>query len=183
MICLHRLLPHQPHNLVQRLVIFTCLRYYDIEKLDIFIQIYLQIGQVVMPELEIKLPPLFPFKRKPILVGTMAKYFYGISCPTDTLDLVIDPDDFQRLQGCYPDKVRWLGLDQVVVIDNIRLRRTIEIFDYDTICENMIEKSGFAIISIDRLYFLTVVDTSNVSRSSELEKLNSCMASLKLAVV
>lgn len=71
---------------------------------------------MLTPDLELKLPPLFPFKRKPVLVGSMAKHFYGVDSPSAALDLVI-------------------------------------------------EKESFAVISIDRLYFITLVDTSNISQS------------------
>ena len=131
-----------------------------------------------MPEIEFQFSGLIPFRHKPLLVGAMAKYYYGIGSPTKIFDFVIAPDDFALLKSHYPEDFCWVGLDQVVQIDHIRLRRTIELFDYDAICENTIEKSSFAVISIDRLYFITMVDTSNASRSSDLDQLSRRMADI-----
>jgi hypothetical protein len=121
--------------------------------------------------IDIKLPPTPLFKHPPILVGAMAKYYYDVGSRSDTLDFVLHDSDFSILKSFCPTDVRWAGLDQVIQIDCFRFRRSIELFQYESVNENAVQRGSFAIISLDRLYFITVMDSSNSSRAVELDLL------------
>ena len=124
-----------------------------------------------MAPIHIKLPLTPLFRHLPILVGSMAKYYYDVGSRNEWTDFVLHETDFSILQSHFPNAVRWVGLDQVIQIEQFRFRRSIELFRYDTISEGAVLYGNFAIISLDRLYFITVVDSSNSSRGIELNRL------------
>ena len=124
-----------------------------------------------MAPIDIHLPLTPIFQHPPILVGAMAKYYYDVGSRSDWIDFVLHENDFAILQSHYSNAVRWTGLDQVIQIEKFRFRRSIELFKYDAINENAVPRGNFAIISLDRLYFITVVDASNSARGVELDRL------------
>ena len=124
-------------------------------------------------EIKLSFPPLFRYL--PILVGSMAKFYYDVGSRSDWTDFVLHETDFSILESHYPTQVRRVGLDQVIQIERFRFRRSIELFQYDAIRENAIPHAHFALISLDRLYFITVMDTSNSLREVELDRLLSRM--------
>ena len=65
------------------------------------------------------------FTKKPILIGGMAKEYYGIRKSGPDIDLVICDEDYQALAGKYPDNRKDIWGDLGVVLGQFEIWRCI----------------------------------------------------------
>ena len=125
-----------------------------------------------------KLPHLskelnFAFKDKPLLIGGVAKEYYGIRKAGEDIDFVISKADFKRLvsvlkkqglkfmkgehQQSYrdvPELYNDFG-DRGIFFHNFEIWDQIVKCDYALLSEGALEKAHVRIISLDKLLYLT----------------------------
>jgi len=97
------------------------------------------------------------FTKKPILIGGMAKEYYGIRKSGGDYDLVICDEDYQSLALTYPDNRVDAWGDLGVRLMPFEIWRSIARFDYDFFSKNAIDEGVSFVVSLDRLLFMKVI--------------------------
>jgi hypothetical protein len=96
------------------------------------------------------------FKRKPILIGGMAKEYYGIRKTGKDIDLVICEEDYQILIKKYPNNRKDIWGDMGVVIDPFEIWKCIMLLDYNFYIKDAIEEEIVYIVSLEKLMLMCV---------------------------
>lgn len=97
-----------------------------------------------------------PLKKKPILIGGMAKEYYGIRKSGPDIDLVICGEDYQTLAQMYPDNRKDIWGDLGVVLGPLEIWRSIMLLDYDFYRKDAIDEGIAYVVSLDRLLLMCV---------------------------
>ena len=96
------------------------------------------------------------FTKKPILIGGMAKEYYGIRKSGSDIDLVICDEDYQFLARKYPDNRKDIWGDLGVVLGQFEIWRCIMLLDYDFYLKDAIDEGVAYVVSLDRLLLMCV---------------------------
>ncbi len=99
----------------------------------------------------------YSFQSRPLLIGGMAKEYYGVRKSAADVDLVVTAIDYELLAKQYPDNTEDLFGDLGVKIHGFEIWKTICLFNYDFLCEKAEEKDEYKIISFEKLLFLTAL--------------------------
>jgi len=99
----------------------------------------------------------FHFTKKPILIGGMAKEYYGIRKSGGDSDLVVCDEDYQALALVYPDSRVDAWGDLGVRLMPFEIWRSIARFDYDFFSKNAVDEEIVFVVSLDRLLFMKVI--------------------------
>jgi|SRR5581483_4601440 len=113
----------------------------------------------------------YPFVKKPLLIGGMAKEYYGVRKAGDDIDFVISREDFQALAEKYPNNIKDLEKDLGIVLDDLELWRSISWFGYDYLSKDAIELKDCLVISIEKLIFLTALTMDKEKYLKDLQLL------------
>lgn len=97
------------------------------------------------------------FKKKPLLIGGLAKEYYGIRNSGPDIDFVVNTTDYEQLANLYPKNTVDLFGDLGVKIHDFEIWKSICLFDYDFLSEHSEEKENYRIISLEKLLFLTAL--------------------------
>lgn len=96
----------------------------------------------------------FTFSSKPLLIGGMAMQYYNLRPSGADIDFVITPQDYQRLAAQYPDHLKDLWGDLGVCVFEFEIWKSICLFGYDFLSEDVIELDDYKVISLEKLLFL-----------------------------
>ena len=96
------------------------------------------------------------FKKKPILIGGMAKEYYGIRKTGMDIDLVISDEDYQILVKNFPENSKDIWGDMGVVIEPFEIWRCIMLLDYDFYLEHAIDEEIVYIVSLEKLALMCI---------------------------
>jgi hypothetical protein len=96
------------------------------------------------------------FKKKPILIGGLAKEYYGIRKTGMDIDLVICNEDYQMLAKKYPDNRKDIWGDMGVVIEPFEIWRCIMLLDYDFYLKDAIDEEIVYVVSLEKLTLMCI---------------------------
>ena len=140
-----------------------------------------------MKKFNLKKDIAFRFSKKPLIVGGVAKEFYGIRKSGKDIDLIIDKKDHERLRiflekrgliyltsphsPGYKKTPQYSNLfgDHGILIYNYEIWDSICLFDYDFLKEKAIDNGECLVISIEKLLFLTSLAIKNEKYMNDLK--------------
>ena len=96
------------------------------------------------------------FKRKPILIGGMAKEYYGIRKTGLDIDLIICDEDYQILAKKYPNNRKDIWGDMGVVIEPFEIWKCIMLLDYDFYIKGAIDEDIVYIVSLEKIILMCI---------------------------
>jgi len=96
------------------------------------------------------------FSKKPILIGGMAKEYYGIRKTGMDIDLIICEEDYQILAKKYPNNRKDIWGDMGVVIESFEIWKCIMLLDYDFYIKDAIEEDIVYIVSLEKLMLMCI---------------------------
>lgn len=96
------------------------------------------------------------FTKTPILIGGMAKEYYGIRKSGPDIDLVICDEDYQLLARKHPDSRKDIWGDLGVVLGQFEIWRCIMLLDYEFYLKGAVDEGAVYVVSLDRLLLMCV---------------------------
>ena len=111
------------------------------------------------------------FEKKPIIIGGMAKEYYGIRKTGLDIDLIICDEDYNRISEKYPVNRKDIWGDFGIVIEPFEMWRCIHLLDYSFFVENAIDENIAYVVSLEKLMIMCIFGKRNPKIDKDLELL------------